>query len=82
MLESLPTAVVATAVFALCFLAMAVGLIIRGTRLRGGCGTEPDSHKKPKHRDSTGCASCDGNSCSATPQNSSKAIISDSTPRS
>ena len=27
--------------FALCFAGMAIGLIIRGKRMRGGCGDEP-----------------------------------------
>jgi hypothetical protein len=33
---------VVTVAFAVCFAAMAIGLLLRGRRMRGGCSDEPD----------------------------------------
>lgn len=44
MSEFIAVLLVVLAVLALCFLAMAIGLIFRGKIIRGGCGSSPEGH--------------------------------------
>ena len=46
---------VAILVFGLCFAGMAVGLIVRGRRMGGGCGSDPDPDAAGN---ALGCGAC------------------------
>lgn len=41
--------------FAICFAAMAIGLILRGRKMRGGCGSEPQIDEEGRL---ASCGSC------------------------
>ena len=54
MTEYIPLFVMTAALFCICFAGMAVRLIVKGKKMRGGCGSEPE-----ESNDDNTPASCD-----------------------
>ncbi|MFC1496880.1 hypothetical protein ACFLS1_00215 [Verrucomicrobiota bacterium] len=54
MYDFLITLLLAAILFLLSFAAMAIGLLVRGRKLRGGCGTKPNDSRELDKK----CCSC------------------------
>jgi len=55
--EFIAAVIVIAIIFGFCFAAMSVGLIIRGKKMRGGCGSHGHSDKK-EEKEHSRCGFC------------------------
>jgi len=55
--QFIASVIVISIIFALCFAAMAVGLMVRGRKMRGGCGSHGHSDKK-EEKEHSSCGFC------------------------